>query len=78
VTVFFAYVRPRIDAIEEIQVTSAAAGADSAGDGAIQLKFNTKAGTSEYHGSGYWYHRNNLAQRELLFSTIWQVSPDSR
>jgi len=67
---FFAYVRPRIDAIEEIQVTSAAAGADSAGDGAIQLKFNTKAGTSEYHGSGYWYHRNTWLNANYYFNNL--------
>jgi hypothetical protein len=67
---FFAYVRPRIDAIEEIQVTSAASGADSTGDGAIQLKFNTKAGTSEYHGSGYWYHRNTWLNANYYFNNL--------
>src|SRR5436190_7128426 len=67
---FFAYVRPRIDAIEEIQVSSAALGADSAGDGAIQLKFNTKAGTSEYHGSGYWYHRNTWLNANYYFNNL--------
>ena len=67
---FFAYVRPRIDAIEEIQVTSAAVGADSAGDGAIQIKFNTKAGTSEYHGSGYWYHRNTWLNANYYFNNL--------
>src|ERR1051326_9214420 len=67
---FFAYVRPRIDAIEEIQVSSAALGADSAGDGAIQLKFNTKAGTSEYHGSGYWNHRNTWLNANYYFNNL--------
>jgi hypothetical protein len=55
---YFTYVRPRIDAIGEVTVNTAASGADSAGEGAVQIKFATRSGTNEYHGSLYEYNRN--------------------
>jgi hypothetical protein len=55
---FFTYVRPRIDAIEEVTVSSAVPGAESSGDGAIQIKFVTRRGTNDYRGALYWQHRN--------------------
>ncbi len=75
---FFTYVRPRVDAIEEVTVSTAASGAETGGDGAVQIKFVTKRGTNDYNGSAfyqrrhesmnanYWYNnRNNLA-RDIL------------
>src|SRR6185436_8879144 len=38
---FFARVQPRLDAIEEVTVTSAANGADSGGQGAVNIRFVT-------------------------------------
>ena len=58
---FFAIVIPRLDAIEEVTVSSAAQGADAAGQGAVQVKFVTRAGTNNFTGSGYeYYRRDNL------------------
>jgi len=67
---FFTYVRPRIDAIEEVTLSSAVPGAESSGDGAVQIKFSTKGGGSEYHGSGYWYHRNTALNANYYFNNI--------
>ena len=67
---FFTFVRPRIDAIEEVTLSSAVPGAESSGDGAIQIKFSTKGGGSEYHGSGYWYHRNTALNANYYFNNI--------
>ena len=67
---FFTFVRPRIDAIEEVTLSSAVPGAESSGDGAIQIKFSTKSGGSEYHGSGYWYHRNTWLNANYYFNNI--------
>src|SRR5690349_20207003 len=39
---FYPIVYPRTDAIEEVSVTTAAAGAESLGEGAIQVKFVTR------------------------------------
>ncbi len=67
---FFAFVRPRIDAIEEVSLTSAVPGAESSGDGAEQIKFSTRSGTSELHGSGYWYHRNTALNANYYFNNL--------
>ena len=55
---FFTYIRPRTDAIDEVTVSTATPGAESSAEGAVQIKFTTKGGGNEYHGGGYWYHRN--------------------
>jgi len=67
---FFTFVRPRIDAIEEVSLSSAVPGAESSGDGAVQIKFTTRGGTSEYHGGGYWYHRNTALNANYYFNNI--------
>jgi hypothetical protein len=56
---FFTYVRPRIDAIDEVTVSTANPGAESSGDGAVQVKFITRRGTNDYRGGLYWQHRND-------------------
>jgi hypothetical protein len=55
---FFTFIRPRIDAIDEVTVSNSNPGAESSGDGAIGIKFQTRRGTDEYHGSGFWQHRD--------------------
>jgi TonB dependent receptor len=57
---YFTYVRPRVDAIEEVTVSTANPGAESGGDGAVQIKFVTKRGTNNYNGGVFWQHRNTL------------------
>jgi hypothetical protein len=76
---FFAIVSPRLDAIEEVTVTTAAQGANSAGQGAAQIRFVTRSGTNTFTGSAYHYFRadwlnantwfnirDNVAKPELL------------
>jgi Carboxypeptidase regulatory-like domain/TonB-dependent Receptor Plug Domain len=63
---FFAIVIPRLDAIEEVTVSSAAQGADAAGQGAVQVKFTTRSGTNNFSGSGYEYYR-----RDALNANTW-------
>lgn len=55
---FFTYVRPRVDAIEEVTVSTANPGAESSGEGAVQIKFVTRRGTNNYRGGLFWQHRN--------------------
>ena len=52
---FFARVSPRLDAIEEVTVNSAAQDASSTGQGAVQIRFVTRSGTNQFTGSGYYY-----------------------
>lgn len=56
---FFTYVRPRLDAIEEVNVSTASPGSESSGDGAVQIKFVTKRGTNDYRGNLFWQHRDH-------------------
>ena len=55
---FFTFIRPRIDAIDEVTVSTANPGAESSGDGAVGIRFATRRGTDDYHGSAFWQHRD--------------------
>jgi len=55
---FFSLISPRLDAVEEVTIATAAQGADSAGQGAVQIKFTTRSGTNKYTGSAYYYLRD--------------------
>ena len=48
---YFTYVRPRVDAIDEVTVSTAHPGSESGGDGAVQIKFVTKRGTNNYNAN---------------------------
>lgn len=68
---YFTYVRPRIDAIDEVTVSTNNPGAESSGDGAVQIRFVTKRGTNDYTGGLYWQHRNTA-----LNSNYWYTNRD--
>lgn len=55
---FFTFIRPRVDAIDEVTVSTAVPGADSSGDGAVGVRFITRRGTDRYSGSAFWQHRD--------------------
>jgi len=76
---FFAIVGPRLDAIEEMTITTAATGAEGTGAGATQIRYVTKSGTNQFRGGVFhtyrsdelnantWFNkRNNLPKAELL------------
>ena len=56
---FFAIVSPRLDAIEEVTVSTASQAATDASQGAVQVKFVTRGGTNTFTGSGYYYGRRD-------------------
>src|SRR5207248_2562582 len=64
---FFNAIFPRADAIEEMTVTSAAAGADSNAEGAMQVKMVTRSGTNEWHGGLFEEHRNQSLNAKAYF-----------
>jgi hypothetical protein len=65
---FFAIVSPRLDAIEEVTVTTAAQGADAGGQGAVQIRFVTRSGTNTFTGSGYHYYRSDKLNANTWFN----------
>jgi hypothetical protein len=58
-TSFFGTVPVRVDSIEEVTVATSGLGADASGEGAMQIQFVTKRGTSEFHGGVFLQHRNS-------------------
>jgi hypothetical protein len=65
---FFARVSPRLDSIEEVTVTSAANGADSAGQGAVNIRFVTKSGTNTFKGSAFHTLRHDGLNANTFFN----------
>ncbi|MDX2030095.1 MAG: TonB-dependent receptor [Blastocatellia bacterium] len=65
---FFTYVRPRLDAVDEVTVSTATPGAESAGEGAVQIKFVTRGGSNNFNGSLYEYHRNPALNANYWFN----------
>ncbi|MDQ3256613.1 MAG: carboxypeptidase-like regulatory domain-containing protein, partial [Acidobacteriota bacterium] len=74
---FFTFVRPRIDAVDEVTVSTATPGAESSGDGAVQIKFVTRGGTNDFRGSLYWYHRNPALNANYFFNNQ-NLPPDPK
>jgi hypothetical protein len=55
----FAIVSPRLDAVEEVTVTSGAQGADGNAQGAVQVKFTTRSGSNRFVGSAYHFFQHD-------------------
>jgi hypothetical protein len=70
---FYTNFYPRTDAVQEVTLSTATPGAESAGEGAIQIKMVTRYGGNEFHGSFYEYHRN-----PVLNSNYWFNNRDLR
>jgi hypothetical protein len=65
---FFARVSPRLDSIEEVTVTSAANGADSGGQGAVNIRFVTKSGTNVFKGGAFFTFRHDGLNANTFFN----------
>ena len=74
---FFARLSPRIDAVEEVTVTTAANGADAAGQGAVQIRFTTRSGSNKLSGSGYFYLRHDSLNANTWFNNR-NLTPDPK
>src|ERR1051326_6400354 len=74
---FFTFIRPRIDAIDEVTVSTATPGAESAGDGAVGIRFATRRGTDDYHGSAFEQHRDE-GLNTANFQNNYQNQPKNK
>jgi Carboxypeptidase regulatory-like domain len=72
---FFARLNPSLDAVEEVTVTTAANGADSAGQGAANIRMTTRSGTNNFRGSGYYYLRHDALNANTWFNNR-DLAPD--
>jgi hypothetical protein len=64
----FTRVPPSLDSVQEVTISTATPEAQGGGQGAVQIKFVTRQGTNEFHGSLYEYHRNPWLNSNYWFS----------
>jgi hypothetical protein len=58
-TGFFEAAALRVGAIDEVSVSTSDLTADAAAEGAVTLRFTTKRGTNQFHGSAFWQAYNS-------------------
>ena len=63
----FTMIQPLLDAIQEVTISTATPGSEAAGQGAVQIKFVTRSGNNEFHGSLYEYHQNKTLNANNWF-----------
>ncbi len=64
----FTRVSPRLDAVEEVTISTAAQGADMGSQGAAQVRFVTRSGTNKFQGSAYFYYRRDWMNTNTWFN----------
>jgi len=64
---YFARLSPLLDSVEEVTVTTAGNTADATGQGAVQIRFVTKAGTNSWNGTAYEYFRHDALNANTWF-----------
>ena len=67
---FFTSIQAKSDAVQEVTVTTATPGAESGGEGAVQIRFITKSGSPEFHGGGFWQYRSKTFNSNYYFNNI--------
>jgi hypothetical protein len=72
----FNTVQPRVDAIEEMTMTTAASGADNSGQGATQIRFVTRSGTNDFHGGVFEQNRNSYFSANYYFNGVTGLQRD--
>lgn len=65
---FFARVSPRVDAVDEVTVSTAAQGSDATATGAVQIRFVTRSGTNQFSGRSYYYLRHYKLNANTWFN----------
>ncbi|MBI1762562.1 MAG: carboxypeptidase regulatory-like domain-containing protein [Acidobacteria bacterium] len=69
-TSFFAFAPARIDAIEEVSVSTTGLGADAGGEGAMQIRMTTRRGTEQYHGKILYQGINEALNANTFFRNM--------
>jgi hypothetical protein len=67
-TSFFNFVANRLETVQEVTVTTSNLGADSTGQGAMQIQVVTKRGSNSYHGEAFWQHQNSALNANDWFN----------
>ncbi len=72
-TSFFAFVAPRLEAVQEVTIATSNLGANSTGQGAIQIQFVSKSGTNSWHGEVFWQHENSALNANNWFNNARRI-----
>jgi hypothetical protein len=72
-TSFFAFVAPRLEAVQEVTIATSNLGANSTGQGAMQIQFVTKSGTNAFHGELFWQHENSALNGNNWFNNARRI-----
>src|SRR5262249_52017677 len=72
-TSFFAFVAPRLEAVQEVTIATSNLGANSTGQGAIQIQFVSKSGTNSWHGEVFWQHQNSALNANNWFNNARRI-----
>jgi hypothetical protein len=67
---FFTSIQAKSDAVQEVTVSTAVPGAESGGEGAVQVRFVTKSGSPEFHGGAFWQYRSKTFNSNYYFNNI--------
>lgn len=67
---FFTQIQPKSDAVQEVTVSTAVPGAESGGEGAVQVRFVTKSGSPEFHGGAFWQYRSPRFNSNYYFNNV--------
>ena len=72
---FFMYIRPMLDSVEEITVTTSASEAQVSGEGAANIRMTTRSGSNRFSGSVYdtWRNQVGLGADDILTRTKKQA-----
>src|SRR5262249_10239096 len=65
---FFTRVPTSLDSVQEVTVSTATPEAQSGAMGSAHIKFVTRQGTNDFHGSIYEYHRNPVLNSNYWFN----------
>ena len=74
----FTRVSPRIDAVEEMTIGTAAQGADMAGQGGVQVKYVTRSGSNQWRGSAYYYFQRDWMNTNTWWNKHYDVGADGK
>ena len=72
---FFMYIRPMLDSVEEITVTTSASEAAVSGEGAANIRMTTRSGSNRFSGSVYstWRNQAGLGDDDIVARTEKQA-----
>jgi hypothetical protein len=71
---FTSLVPLRLDAVDEVTVSSSGLESDSAAQGAMTIRFTTRRGTNQYHGSLFEQFRNDALNAGEFFNNMRSIA----